>query len=156
MNPRRIGGIASVGAVVAVALTFFFLLIAIAKRYKKVGPNEVMIISGRKHKMATGHGTSETTGFRIRTGGGAFAAYLALDWLFKQTQGGSEYNVSEATGKRYSNLGVPPPLLCRTPYGQRRRAELASLCTASQAVRTRVVVATGNDRKEAPWRTYSR
>ena len=46
------GGIASVGAVVTVALTFFFLFIAIAKRYKKVGPNEVMIISGRNTACA--------------------------------------------------------------------------------------------------------
>ena len=66
------GGIASVGAVVTVALTFFFLLIAIAKRYKKVGPNEVMIISGRKHSLRNTDGSVEETGFRIRKGGGAF------------------------------------------------------------------------------------
>ncbi len=72
MPDFNFGGIASVGAVVTVALTFFFLLIAIAKRYKKVGPNEVMIISGRKHSLRNTDGSVEETGFRIRKGGGAF------------------------------------------------------------------------------------
>ena len=59
MPDFNFGGVASVAAVVTVALTFFFLLIAIAKRYKKVGPNEVMIISGRKHSLRNADGTVE-------------------------------------------------------------------------------------------------
>ncbi len=34
-----------------VPIVFFILILAVAKRYKKVGPNQVMIISGRKHQM---------------------------------------------------------------------------------------------------------
>jgi len=57
---------------VVVPIVFFILILAIAKRYKKVGPNQVMVISGRKHKIENGKGQQEITGFRIRKGGGAF------------------------------------------------------------------------------------
>lgn len=49
--------------VLAVLVVFFVFLIAMAKRYRKVGPNEVLIISG-KGKAGKG--------FRIVQGGGTF------------------------------------------------------------------------------------
>jgi flotillin len=55
-----------------VPIVFFILVLAVAKRYKKVGPNQVMVISGRKHKVQTAQGQHDFTGFRIRKGGGAF------------------------------------------------------------------------------------
>src|SRR4029079_14512864 len=55
-----------------VPIVFFILILAVAKRYKKVGPNQVMVISGRKHKVETSQGQDDITGFRIRKGGGAF------------------------------------------------------------------------------------
>src|SRR5881296_2768462 len=55
-----------------VTIVFFILILAVAKRYKKVGPNQVMIISGRKHRITTSGGGTDVTGFRIRKGGGAF------------------------------------------------------------------------------------
>jgi len=55
-----------------VPIVFFILILAVAKRYRKVGPNHVMIISGRRHKIRLPDGRSETTGYRIRQGGGAF------------------------------------------------------------------------------------
>src|SRR5213593_1218784 len=55
-----------------VTIVFFILILAVAKRYKKVVPNQVMIIFGRKHRIATTGGATEVTGFRIRKGGGAF------------------------------------------------------------------------------------
>ncbi len=54
-----------------VPIVFFLMLMAVAKRYKKVGPNEVMVISGGRHKLR-GPGAAEVTGYRIRKGGGAF------------------------------------------------------------------------------------
>ena len=54
-----------------VPVVFFILILAVAKRYKKVGPNQVMIISGRRHRVR-GAAADEITGFRIRKGGGAF------------------------------------------------------------------------------------
>jgi len=55
-----------------VPIVFFILTLAVAKRYRKVGPNNVMIISGRRHKIRLPDGRSEVTGYRIRQGGGAF------------------------------------------------------------------------------------
>ncbi len=62
----------NVVVVAGVVVTFILLVLAVARRYKKVGPNHVMIISGLKHKVRNADGTVETTGFRIRKGGGAF------------------------------------------------------------------------------------
>ncbi len=61
-----------VAAVFFMVIAFFVLVLAVAKRYKKVGPNHVMIISGRKHKLRNADGSMDVTGFRIRKGGGAF------------------------------------------------------------------------------------
>ncbi len=48
------------------ALLIFALIFS--ARYVKVGPNEVLIVSGRAHRMADGR----TVGFRIKKGGGTF------------------------------------------------------------------------------------
>ncbi|MBP7148204.1 MAG: flotillin family protein [Acidobacteria bacterium] len=67
-----LGPLATVIVPVVVVIVFFILVLAVAKRYKKVGPNQVMIISGRKHRMKARDGAMDVTGFRIRKGGGAF------------------------------------------------------------------------------------
>jgi flotillin len=66
-----LGPIGVVATVFAVSIAFFVLILSVAKRYKKVGPNQVMVISGMRHRVGTGE-TSEVTGYRIRKGGGAF------------------------------------------------------------------------------------
>src|SRR5438105_15401994 len=43
-----------------------------ASRYIKVGPNEVLIVSGRKHRYADPDGTVAMRGFRVVKGGGTF------------------------------------------------------------------------------------
>jgi len=58
--------------IVGLALAFILAIYAVARRYKKVGPNQVMIISGRKYRIKTPDGRAEEVGFRIRRGGGAF------------------------------------------------------------------------------------
>jgi flotillin len=63
------------GAVALFGLLFVVLALAFvyASRFKKVGPNEVLVISGRQHKIT--HpvtGETETVGFRIVKGGGSF------------------------------------------------------------------------------------
>ncbi len=46
---------------------------AFAKQYRKVGPNEVLIISGGKQKTVTEpDGTTRMIGYRMRIGGGTF------------------------------------------------------------------------------------
>jgi flotillin len=72
-------------AVVVVALILF----AFAKQYRKVGPNEVLIISGgRKRTVVDPDGTKRKIGYRIHIGGGTFvlpfvevAQVLPLDVL---------------------------------------------------------------------------
>jgi flotillin len=58
---------------VAVVLFVLFMMFAIwANRYMKVGPNQVLVISGRKHRVTDPDGTVRDVGFRIRKGGGVF------------------------------------------------------------------------------------
>jgi flotillin len=61
-------------AMVAAGLVFVgVIFIAIwASRYAKVGPNEVLVVSGRKHRYADPDGTVQYRGFRIVKGGGTF------------------------------------------------------------------------------------
>jgi flotillin len=56
--------------VVAVVILFF---IYVAKQYRKVGPNEVLIISGgRRHTVTEPDGTKRKIGYRMHIGGGTF------------------------------------------------------------------------------------
>jgi len=49
------------------------IIIAMAKQYRKVGPNEVLIISGgRKRTVVEPDGTKRKIGYRYRLGGGTF------------------------------------------------------------------------------------
>jgi flotillin len=56
-------------AVVLVAL----VILVLALRYRKVGPNEALIIAGgRKHTITLADGTTQKVGYRYRLGGGVF------------------------------------------------------------------------------------
>ncbi len=58
-----------VAAILIVALFIWY----IAKQYRKVGPNEILIISGgRKGKITLPDGSIQEIGFRFRIGGGTF------------------------------------------------------------------------------------
>lgn len=57
-----------VGIIVLAALVVIFLII-IAARYTKVGPNEVLIVSGRERTVRDAQGV-RTVGYRIVRGGG--------------------------------------------------------------------------------------
>jgi flotillin len=58
------------GIIVTAIVLLSFL---ISKQYKKVGPNEVLIISGgRKRSIAEPDGTKHRIGYRYRLGGGTF------------------------------------------------------------------------------------
>ncbi len=97
-------GVISVGAVFAAIFVLFLLLLAVAKRYKKVGPNEVMVISGRKHSVRNPDGSTELTGFRIRKGGGAFIVPLLerVDLLSLEVM-----TLDITTPEVYTKPGVP-------------------------------------------------
>src|SRR5574341_1458748 len=50
----------------------FMFIILFAARYTKVGPNEVLIVSGRQHRIVDGAGREKQVGFRIVKGGGTW------------------------------------------------------------------------------------
>jgi flotillin len=58
-----------VGGILFAVFVFFLLF---AARYTKVGPNEVLIVSGRTHRVSDGRGGEKEVGFRIKKGGGTF------------------------------------------------------------------------------------
>lgn len=93
-------------AMVIVGLAFAFILgiYAVARRYKKVGPNQVMVISGRKYKIKTGDGKVDEVGFRIRRGGGAFIMPLVekVDLLSLEIM-----TLDITTPEVYTKPGVP-------------------------------------------------
>src|SRR6266498_3893123 len=65
------GGIIAV-VVVVIVVTVIILIAMVLSRYTKVGPNQVLIVSGKKHRYADPDGTVKTRGFRIVKGGGTF------------------------------------------------------------------------------------
>ncbi len=56
----------------ALMLVFFIFAGIWASRYTKVGPNQVLVISGRKHRIVDPDGAARDVGFRIVKGGGVF------------------------------------------------------------------------------------
>ncbi|MFB3895898.1 MAG: flotillin family protein [bacterium] len=69
---EALGGPYVVMGAVAIVLVIFFGAIIYARRYVKVGPNTVLVISGRKRALKDPDGSKRTVGFRVVKGGGAF------------------------------------------------------------------------------------
>jgi flotillin len=93
-----------VAVIAGLALAFMLAVYAVARRYKKVGPNQVMIISGRKYKIKTADGRIDEVGFRIRRGGGAFILPLVekIDLLSLEI-----ITLDITTPEVYTRPGVP-------------------------------------------------
>ncbi len=107
-NPLLAFDIGSMGvaALVTVGILFviFVFIIIWASRYTKVGPNEVLIVSGRKRKVIDPDGIERERGFRIVKGGGTFVVpvvekvdILSLELLTIDVQ----------TPEVYTSKGVP-------------------------------------------------
>jgi len=60
------------GVVVAVLFVVFLFVIIWANRYIKVGPNSVLVVSGRVRKIVDADGIARKVGFRLVQGGGTF------------------------------------------------------------------------------------
>lgn len=93
------GGLAIVAAVVVVVV-FFLLIIVVLSRYTKVGPNQVLIVSGRKHRLEDGG----VVGFRIVKGGGTFVVpiFEKVDLLSLEL-----LTIDVQTPEVYTSKGVP-------------------------------------------------
>src|SRR5215471_15756218 len=61
-----------IGGVGAVLFVVFIFAAIYASRYNKVGPNEVLVISGVKRRITDPDGNRREVGFRIVKGGGVF------------------------------------------------------------------------------------
>lgn len=93
------GGIATIAAVVIV-IVVFLLLYMVFSRYTKVGPNQVLIVSGNKHKLEDG----SVVGFRIVKGGGTFVwpIFEKVDLLSLEL-----LTIDVQTPEVYTSKGVP-------------------------------------------------
>lgn len=91
-------------AVAGIVFVVFLFIMVWASRYTKVGPNEVLIVSGRQHRVIGADGKVATRGFRVVKGGGTFiipvvekADVLSLELLTIDVQ----------TPEVYTSKGVP-------------------------------------------------
>src|ERR1051326_6687684 len=91
-------------SMMAIVVVVFVFLLVWASRYTKVGPNQVLILSGRKHRITEPDGTVVDRGFRVVKGGGTFVMpvvekvdILSLELL----------RIDVQTPEVYTSKGVP-------------------------------------------------
>ncbi|MBM3238806.1 flotillin family protein [Candidatus Poribacteria bacterium] len=84
--------------VIGILVVIFLYIIIYASRYFKCGPNQVLVISGRKKRIVTINGQRETVGFDILKGGGRFAwpfiekvDFLSLELMTLEVKGDNVY-----------------------------------------------------------------
>ena len=93
-----------IGGVAAFLFVFFMFIAIWASRYTKVGPNQVLVISGRKHRIIDPDGAGRDVGFRIVKGGGVFVwpVYEKVDILSLEL-----LTIDVQTPEVYTSKGVP-------------------------------------------------
>jgi flotillin len=93
-----------IGGVAAFLFVFFMFIGIWASRYTKVGPNQVLVISGRRHRITDPDGTARDVGFRIVKGGGVFVwpVYEKVDLLSLEL-----LTIDVQTPEVYTSKGVP-------------------------------------------------
>jgi flotillin len=98
---KYLGPVVAIGAILFVIFVFMAIW---ASRYTKVGPNQVLIVSGRKHHVADPDGTVRDRGFRVVKGGGTFVwpAIEKVDILSLEL-----LTIDVQTPEVYTSKGVP-------------------------------------------------
>src|SRR5690242_16639384 len=93
-----------IGGVAAFLFVFFMFIAIWASRYTKVGPNQVLVISGRRHHLIDPDGTGRDVGFRIVKGGGTFVVPMLekVDILSLELM-----TIDVQTPEVYTSKGVP-------------------------------------------------
>ena len=101
--PGLTGALAS-GVVVLVVVSLIIVFGIFASRYTKVGPNEVLVISGRKRRVVDPDGKVRDVGFRIVKGGGVFVwpVFEKVDTLSLEL-----LTIDVQTPEVYTSKGVP-------------------------------------------------
>src|SRR5947199_7686807 len=91
-------------ASIAIVIVIFIFLAIWAGRYTKVGPNQVLVVSGRKHTYRDPDGTIQSRGFRIVKGGGTFVIPVVekVDLLSLEL-----LTIDVQTPEVYTSKGVP-------------------------------------------------
>jgi flotillin len=100
-----LGGLgATVVAIVGIVIVIFIFLAIWASRYTKVGPNQVLVVSGRQYKQTDPDGTMHARGFRIVKGGGTFVLPVVekIDVLSLEL-----LTIDVQTPEVYTSKGVP-------------------------------------------------
>ena len=99
-TPLLADGATGMIAALVLGIVFFLLIILVFSRYTKVGPNQVLIVSGMKHKMEDG----SKVGFRIVKGGGTFVlpVFEKVDILSLEL-----LTIDVQTPEVYTSKGVP-------------------------------------------------
>ncbi len=95
----------AVMAIAGILLVIFVLFGLVASRYKKVGPNQVLVISGLKHTITDPvTGKKERVGYRIVKGGGAIVLPVVerVDVLSLEIM-----TIEVQTPEVYTEQGVP-------------------------------------------------
>jgi flotillin len=90
--------------VVSILFVFFVFAMIYASRYTKAGPNEVLVISGRKRRVIDPDGTAHDVGFRVTKGGGVFVwpVFEKVDLLSLEL-----LTIDVQTPEVYTSKGVP-------------------------------------------------
>src|SRR2546425_1705248 len=90
--------------IVVLGVGAFLLIWMVLSRYTKVGPNDVLIVSGRKHRFVDPDGTVRARGFRIVKGGGTFVipVFEKVDILSLEL-----LTIDVNTPEVYTSKGVP-------------------------------------------------
>jgi flotillin len=88
----------------ALLFVVFVFLAIYASRYTKSGPNQVLVISGKKRSLIEADGTSREVGFRIVKGGGRFVwpIFEKVDILSLEL-----LTIDVQTPEVYTSKGVP-------------------------------------------------
>src|SRR5438067_12207243 len=91
-------------AVASIVFVFFIFMAIWAGRYTKAGPNQVLVVSGRKHTYRDPDGTIQSRGFRIVKGGGTFVIPVVekVDLLSLEL-----LTIDVQTPEVYTSKGVP-------------------------------------------------
>src|SRR2546425_6073417 len=90
--------------IVVLGVGAFLLIWMVLSRYTKVGPNQVLVVSGRQHRYVDPDGTECRRGFRIVKGGGTFVYPIVekVDLLSLEL-----LTIDVQTPEVYTSKGVP-------------------------------------------------